>query len=153
MKKLALEFLRRGLVACSFGPIVLAILYLILQDKSGLQILSVNEVCVGILSISALAFIAGGMNVIYQIERLPLMLAILIHGGVLYLSYLGTYLLNGWLERGIAPILIFSLIFVIGYLAVWAVIFSITKKSTEKLNNLLQEKQKHNTASSQADIV
>lgn len=153
MKKLALEFLRRGLVACGFGPIILAILYLILQDKSGLQILSVNEVCIGIFSISALAFIAGGMNVIYQIERLPLMLAILIHGGVLYLSYLGTYLLNGWLEGGIAPILIFSLIFVIGYLAIWALIFSITKKSTEKLNRMLEEKQKHNTASAQADIV
>ena len=48
------------------------------------------------------------MNIIYQIERLPLMMAILIHGGVLYLCYLGTYLLNGWLERDITPILVFS---------------------------------------------
>ena len=31
MKKNILEFFRRGFVACGFGPIVLAILYLILH--------------------------------------------------------------------------------------------------------------------------
>ena len=29
MKKIALDFLRRGLVACGFGPVVLAVVYLI----------------------------------------------------------------------------------------------------------------------------
>ena len=100
MKKNVLEFLRRGFVTCGFGPIVLAILYLILQHQANLETLTVNQVCLGIFSLSALAFIAGGMNVIYQIEKLPLMVALLIHGGVLYISYLGTYLLNGWLEWG-----------------------------------------------------
>ena len=83
MKKIVLEFLRRGLIACGFGPIILAILYLILQKQVGIDTLTVNQVCVGIFSISVLAFIAGGMNVIYQIERLPLMAAILIHGCIL----------------------------------------------------------------------
>ncbi len=141
MKKNILEFFRRGFVACGFGPIVLAILYLILQHQGAVQTLSVNQVCLGIFSLSALAFIAGGMNVIYQIERLPLMVAILIHGGVLYISYLGTYLLNGWLEWGITPILVFSGIFVLGYLAVWIIIYSITKRNTEKLNETLKQKQ------------
>ena len=81
------------------------------------------------------------MNVIYQIERLPLMVAILIHGSVLYISYLVTYLLNDWLEGGVTPILVFSGIFVIGYLAIWAVIYSIIKKRTENLNKILKEKQ------------
>ena len=141
MKKIVLEFLRRGLIACGFGPIILAILYLILQKQVGIDTLTVNQVCVGIFSISVLAFIAGGMNVIYQIERLPLMAAILIHGCILYFSYLGTYLINDWLERGVEPILVFSEIFVIGYLAVWVVIYSITKRNTEKLNKILREKQ------------
>ena len=69
------------------------------------------------------------------------MVAILIHGCVLYITYLGTYLLNGWLEWGVTPILAFSAIFLLGYLAVWAVIYSITKRNTEKLNEIL--KQKH----------
>lgn len=89
----------------------------------------------------ALAFIAGGMNIIYQIEQLPLMVAILIHGSVLYISYLVTYLLNDWLEWGVTPILVFSGFFVLGYVAVWMVIYSITKRNTEKLNKLLKEKQ------------
>ena len=141
MKKYVLEFFRRGLIACGLGPIVLAILYLILQHQANLENLTVNQVCIGIFSLSALAFIAGGMNVIYQIERLPLMVAILIHGGVLYISYLGTYLINDWLDWGIIPILVFSGIFVLGYLVIWVIIYSIIKRNTEKLNKILQEKQ------------
>ena len=142
MKKTGMEFLRRGLAACGFGPIVLAFLYLVLQHQAAVETLTVKQVCIGIFSLSALAFVAGGMNVIYQMERLPLMVAILIHGGVLYISYLGTYLINGWLEWGATPILVFSGIFVLGYLMIWAVIYSIIKERTEKLNEMLKEKQK-----------
>ena len=141
MKKIISEFIRRGLVACGFGPLILAALYLILQRQGDMQTLTVNDVCLGIFSLSALAFIAGGMNVLYQIERLPLAVAILIHGGVLYISYLITYLLNDWLEWGKTPILIFSGIFVFGYLLIWAVIYSITKRNTDKLNEVFMQKQ------------
>ena len=141
MKKFILDFLRRGLVSCGFGPIVLAILYLILQQSANLITLTVNKVCVGIFSLTALAFIAGGMNAVYQIERFPLMLAILIHGSVLYISYLGTYLLNGWLEWGATPIVVFSGMFVLGYLAIWAVIYSVIKRNTARLNKVLKQKQ------------
>ena len=145
MKKTVKEFLRRGLTVCGLGPIVLAVLYLILQYNGSVESLTVNEVCVGIFSLSALTFIAGGMNVIYQIEQLPLMAAILIHGSVLYVMYLVTYLLNGWLERGAAPILIFSGIFVLGYLIIWAVIYSIIKRNTDRINAVLKKKQQHDS--------
>ena len=141
MKKNILEFFCRGFVACGFGPVVLAVLYLILQHKAEIEVLTVNQVCLGIFSLSALAFIAGGMNVIYQIERLPLMVAILIHGGVLYISYLATYLLNDWLEWGAIPILVFSGIFIFGYLMIWAIIYCIIRKRTERLNEILKQKQ------------
>jgi len=59
----------------------------------------------------------------------------------LYISYLIIYLLNGWLEWGAAPILVFTGIFVLGYLAIWAVIYSIIKRNTEKINAILKEKQ------------
>ena len=141
MKNIVKEFLRRGIAACGLGPIVLAILYLILQHNGVVESLTVNEVCVGILSLSALAVIAGGMNVIYQIEQLPLMVAVLIHGGVLYVSYLATYLLNDWLDWGTAPVLVFTGIFVIGYLLIWAIIYSITKRNTDRINEILKLKQ------------
>ena len=144
IKKTVLEFLRRGLIASGFGPLVLAVLYLVLGHRAGLQTLTVEQVCRGIFSLWALAFVAGGMNVLYQVERLPLMVAILIHGGVLYISYLATYLVNGWLERGITPVLVFTAIFVLGYLAVWAVIWTITHRRTRRINELLKEKQQDN---------
>ena len=143
MKKFVLEFLRRGFAACGMGPIILAILYLILQQTAAVETLTVNQVCIGIFSITALAFIAGGMNAIYQIERLPLMVAILIHGGVLYVSYLGTYLLNDWLDWGVMPIIVFSTIFVVGYVVIWVIIYSITKSRTERLNEVLKQKQQN----------
>ncbi|MBR6825305.1 MAG: DUF3021 domain-containing protein [Oscillospiraceae bacterium] len=141
MKKHILEFLRRGLTACGFGPLVLAVLYLILHRTASLEVLTVRQVCAGIFSLSALAFLAGGMNMLYQIERLPLSAAILIHGSVLYCGYLGVYLLNGWLQQGTTPILVFSGIFVLGYLAIWGVIYSITRRKTNKLNEMLKQTQ------------
>ena len=70
------------------------------------------------------------------------MVAILIHGGVLYISYLATFLINGWLEWGAAPILVFTGIFIIGYLVIWAIIYAIIKKRTARLNEILTKKQK-----------
>ena len=141
MKKFLSQFFLRGLVACGFGPMVLVVFYLVLQRTGDVQTLTVNEVCLGIVSLSALAFIAGGMNALYQIERLPLMTAIGIHGGVLYVSYLAVYLLNGWLQSGATPLLVFTVIFAVGYLAVWAVIYGVTRRKTEKLNAMLRQIQ------------
>ena len=143
MKQHIQEFCRRGLMACGFGPLVLAILYLILQRSGAIDTLTVREVCLGIISLSALAFLAGGMNIVYQVERLPLPVAILLHGGVLYVAYLATYLINGWLEQGTGPLLVFSAIFVLGYLAVWAVIYVTTRRSTARLNKILQKQQEN----------
>ena len=141
MKRFILDFLRRGSVACGLGPIVLAFLYLILRQSAAVVTLTVDQVCIGIFSLTVLAFLAGGMNAVYQIERLPLMVAILIHGAVLYAGYLATYLLNGWLEGGIMPVVIFTGVFVVGYLVIWGIIYAITKRNTEKLNAHLQKKQ------------
>ena len=142
MKRHIVDFTRRGCMASSFGPIVLAVLYLILQHKGAVETLTVAQVCLGIFSLTALAFIAGGMNVVYQIEQLPLMVAILIHGGVLYVCYLLTYLVNDWLEWGAIPILVFSGIFVLGYLIIWVVIYSVIKKNTAQVNEALKKKQR-----------
>jgi len=143
MKKFVLEFVRRGFIATGLGPIVLAIVYLILKQSAAIDTLTVNQVCIGIFSLSALAFIAGGMNAIYQVERMPLMTAILIHGGTLYIGYLGTYLLNDWFDFGVIPIIVFTAIFVVGYIVIWAIIYSIIRRNTAKLNEMLKKKQQN----------
>ena len=106
-----------------------------------MQTLAVTEVSMGIFSLFALAFVTGGMNAIYQIERIPVMPAILIHGVVLYVSYLIVYLVNDWLKWGVTPILVFSAVFVVGYMMIWAIIYSVNKKNAERINKQLKQRQ------------
>ena len=146
MKKFILDFIRRGLMACGFGPVVLAAVYLILSKTAIVETLGVDQVCIGIFSLTALAFLAGGMNAIYQMERLPLLLAILIHGIVLYLGYLGAFLLNDWLEWGRLPVLVFTGVFAVGYLVIWMVIYFIIRRNTRKLNENLKKRQQNTDA-------
>ena len=140
MKKFLKEFLLRGLICASGGPIVLAIIYGILGANGAVEAFSPREVCMGILTITLLAFIAAGMTAIYQMEQLPLPIMILLHGGALYIAYILTYLINGWLHNSLVPILIFTGIFVAGYALIWLIIYSIEKAKTEVLNKKLKEK-------------
>ena len=139
MKKFAKEFLFRGLIAAAGGPIVLAIIYGILGATGTVSSFSPKEVCLGILTITLLAFIVAGMTAIYQLEQLPLISAILIHGAGLYAAYILTYLLNGWLIQQLTPILIFTVAFVLGYALIWCLIYFFTKSKTKQLNQKLQE--------------
>ena len=141
MKNTVSRFFLRGLVAGGFGPIAFAVVYLILNCAADVEELSVNQLCIGIFSLYLLAFIVGGMNVIYSIDRLPLAFAILIHGGVLYVCYLATYLLNDWIKFGALPIMIFTVAFAVGYLAIWAVIYLVSRRNTERVNELLRKKR------------
>ena len=59
-----------------------------MQHTGATETLTVDEVCIGIFPMTALAFVVGGMNVIYQIERLPFMPAIPVHGGISNVGYL-----------------------------------------------------------------
>lgn len=143
MKRFFSEFMFRGLIAMGIGPIVLATVYLILKQAGAVDTLTVDQVFIGIFSLSILAFIAGGMNAIYQFERMPLLTAILIHGAVLYVGYLTTYLINDWLDFGIIPIIVFTAIFVVGYIVIWAIIYSIIRRNTAKINKVLKIKQQN----------
>ena len=140
MRKFLKEFLLRGLTCAAGGPVVLAIIYGILGATGAAESLSPREVCMGILSITLLAFIAAGMTAIYQMEQLPLPTLILLHGGVLYIAYILTYLLNGWLLNQLKPVLVFTGIFIGGYGAIWTVIYAVTNAKAKKINEKLKEK-------------
>lgn len=137
MKKFGKEFLLRGLLACGGGPVVLAIVYGILGTTGTVAHFSPNEVCMGILTVTLLAFIVAGMTAIYQLEQLPLISAILIHGAGLYIAYILIYLLNGWLKQQLIPILVFSAVFVAGYAVIWLIIYCFIKTKTQQLNKKL----------------
>ena len=143
MKAFAKGFLFRGLLAASGGPIALAIIYGILGWPDVVGSFSPREVCMGILSVTLLAFIVAGMTVIYQLEQLPLTTAILLHGAGLYAAYILIYLMNGWLQHQLVPILVFTAIFIVGYAVIWTIIYSITKTKTQKINKKLQSNPKN----------
>lgn len=138
MKMFWKEFLFRGLLCASGGPIVLAIIYGILGATGAAESFSPSEVSLGIVTITLLAFIAAGMTAIYQMEQLPLPMMILLHGGALYVAYILTYLVNGWLQNSLIPILVFTGIFVVSYALIWLIIYCIEKAKTEKLNEILK---------------
>ncbi len=132
-------FLLHGLLTASGGPVVLAIIYGILGATGVADALSPGAVCKGILTITVLAFLAGGIGVVYQIERLPLCWAVLIHGLVLYAAYILTYLVNGWLPSQWAAVAIFTACFVSGYAIIWGIIYLTVRHSTAKLNERLKK--------------
>ena len=128
----------RGLICANGGPLVLAIIYGILGAAGTAESLAPSEVCMGIITITLLAFIAAGMTAIYQMEQLPLPTMILLHGGGLYIAYILTYLLNGWLLNQLNNILIFTGIFLAGYALIWLIIYCVERYKTEKVNKLMK---------------
>ena len=131
------EFLHRGLLAAAGGPVILAIVYGILGATGVVDSLSPHEVCMGVLSITLMAFIAAGITAVYQMEQLPLPGAIAIHAVVLYLDYLIMYLLNSWIPRDVTAMGIFSAIFFGGFALVWLIIYQFIKRDTDKVNKAM----------------
>ena len=139
MKTFFKEFIFRGLICAAGGPLVLAIIYGILDATGTVTLVTTREVCLATLTIMFLAIIAAGMTAIYQMEQLPLGIMILLHGGALYVAYILTYLINGWLQNSLLPILVFTGIFAVIYAAIWLIIYCIEKAKANKLSKLLKK--------------
>ena len=138
MNKHVKEFLLRGLTCAAGGPLVLAIIYAILGAQGVATSLAPAEVSTAIISVTVMAFIAAGITMVYQIEQLPLLCAVLIHGGVLYADYLLMYILNSWIPRNWQALGIFTAIFAAGYALIWLVIYLTIRSKTERINQKLK---------------
>ena len=137
MKKMMKEFVFRGLIAAGFGPIVYGIVIFIIETCGVNAMQDGSMILKAILSTYMMAFICAGASVIWQNERLGLGYSALIHGTVIYISYLITYLLNGWLDHD--KIGQFSIIFISGYIIIWLIIFITEKIKAKKLNQQLNK--------------
>ncbi len=138
MKGIIKEFCKRGLMWGSWGgPVILAIVWICLEHAKVITTLSVDEVVLGIFSTILLGFIAAGITVIYQIESIPKGFAGLIQCSVLYLDYLGIYILNGWISS--SQIFLFTIIFVAIFVTIWLLIYIPIKIKVAKINKMLQQ--------------
>ena len=141
MKTFFREFLKRGLFSACGGPMILAAIYYFIGKSGKVESLSPTEVALGIISITVMAFIAGGISAIYKNDKLPVATSALIHAGVLYLDYLMIYLINDWIPRNGTAIGIFSAIFFISFAVIWLIIFIHIRKKTESINKLRLQKE------------
>lgn len=138
MKSFFKEFFKRGFISAWGGPFILAMIYYIVGKTENIENIPINEVSLGILSITLMAFIAGGITAIYKSEKLPLASSIMIHAAVLYLDYLIMYLLNDWIPR--SEIGLFTAIFAAGFAIIWVIIYFFSKRKIDSLNKLCKEK-------------
>ena len=134
MNKYIKQFLRRGLMFGGFGPIIMGIIYSILENTVEGFSLGGIEVLVAIISIYVLAFIQAGASVFNQIEHWSIPKSTFCHFSVLFLAYLGCYLINSWIPFDINVVLIFAAIFVAVYIIVWLTVVISIKVITKKLN-------------------
>lgn len=138
MKKYIKQFCMRGLMWAWGGPVIMAIVWMALQGAGVITALSVREAVLGIFTITLMAFIAAGITIVYQIETLPKAFAGLIHAAVLYIDYLGIYLINGWIP--INRIWVFSVIFVGCFAVIWLIIYLSVKLKVDRMNKAIGSK-------------
>lgn len=134
MKKYLKDFFKIGLMTCGGGPLILAIVYAALGVQGMIDTLGVQEVVRGVVTSLMLAFIAGGVSIVYRIEKLPLLWATFLHALVLYIDYICIYLLNGWLKCKLWPLLIFTMIFLVGYMIIWCFIYLCIRRNIRRIN-------------------
>lgn len=132
------EFCSRGLMCMGFGPIVYGVVMLILK-MCGVDTASDGvAIFKCIISTSIMAFVIAGISIIWKEDKMQLGVKIATHFLVLYFAYLVIYLLNDWIIKDFKVIGIFTLVFIIGYVLIWLIIFLTTKISANKLNKQIK---------------
>ena len=137
MKRYLKSFLHRGLVFGGFGPIVTAIIYLILSFCIENFSVSGLEMFTAIISTYLLAFVHSGASVFNQIESWPIAKSLLFHFGSLYLAYTLCYLINSWIAFDVKVLIIYTIVFLIVYFAIWLTVVISVKLVSKKINEKL----------------
>ncbi|MDO4892781.1 MAG: DUF3021 domain-containing protein [Eubacteriales bacterium] len=137
MKKFIIEFLKRGALFAGLGPVILAVIYIFLSANGVVETIAVSKLITEILTSTLMAFIAAGISAVYKVEKLQIGIASLIQGSVLFFDYIIVYLLNGWIPFKWNVILVFTVIFVVGFLLIWAIIYLSIRHRIKKMNEQL----------------
>ena len=97
MNKYVKEFLHRGLVFGGFGPIILGIIYAVIEGVHANFSLNGVQILIAIISIYLLAFLQAGASVFNQIEHWSVPKSTFFHFLVIYLAYTICYTVNSWI--------------------------------------------------------
>ena len=138
MNRYLKSFLHRGLIFGGFRPVILGIVYLLIEMLNDGFSLSAKEVCLAVISIYILAFIQAGVSVFNQIEHWPLPKSLLCHFGLLYITYMLCYIINSWIPFKTEVVLIFTGIFVSLYFVIWICVYFSVKATSKKMNKTIR---------------
>lgn len=138
MNKYFKEFFHRGLMFGGFGPIIVGIVFLILDFTLEDFSLGGSEVFLSIVSTYLLAFVQAGASVFNQIEHWSLAKSLLFHFLTIYLAYSLCYIVNSWIPFEPMVILIFTVIFIAAYFIIWFTVYFSTKAIEKRLNKKLR---------------
>lgn len=139
MNRYLKDFLHRGLLFGGFGPIVVGIVFFILELTLEDFSLGGSEILLAVISTYLLAFLQAGASVFNQIEHWPIAKSLGIHFVTLYLAYSICYIVNGWIPFEPMVLLIFSAIFAADYLIIWFTVYLCVKSTDRKLNAGLKQ--------------
>ena len=137
MKRFIKDFILRGLVASRFGPLILVTIYYGYQLTENVTSRPMAEININIISSLLMAFIADRIGAIFKVEKVPLGVATLIDAIVSYFDYLFFYLINNWISIMVKPLLVFTVIYIIGYTIIWLIIYKKVKSQVQKVNQRL----------------
>lgn len=138
MKKTLKIFVFRGLLFGGFGPIVVGIVFLILQHTLPDFSLTGTQVFLAVLSTYLLAFVQGGASVFNQIEHWPIAKSLLVHFLCLYMAYVSCYLINTWIPFDPMVLLIFTGIFAAVYLVIWLTVYLVVRATAKNLSRKIK---------------
>jgi len=137
MNKYIKEFLHRGLIFAGFGPVVVGIVFAILQYTVEGFSLGGTQALLAIISTYLLAFVQAGVTVFNQIEHWSTVKSLLCHFGSLYAAYSVCYVANSWIPFEPMVLVIFTLIFAVMFFAIWIVVYLSVRAASRKFNKTL----------------
>ena len=121
-----------------FGPIVMGIVFFIIEKTVDGVSFNATEVLLAIVSAYLLAFIQAGATIFNQIEDWPLPKSLLCHFVSLYIAYSGCYLLNSWIPFEPMVLVIFSVAFTATFFIIWLIVYLSVKTVSRKMNSKLR---------------
>lgn len=133
------DFLLRGALFGGLGCIVVGAVYLVIGLMHQNMAVGGVEFFTATVSGYLLAFLVAGASVFYQIESWGLAKATLCHLVLLFAAYLSAYLGNRWLPWDWLSVGIFTGVFVLGYLVIWAAVMVSVTATARKLNTKIKK--------------
>lgn len=105
-----------------------------LKINNVVSVLTIDEVNLAIISALIITFIQGSSMTIFRIEKLSLGKATLIQSLLIYFTLIFIYLINKWIKFTFVEVLIFTIIYWVGYLIIWLSIYLNIRRQIKNAN-------------------